>query len=51
MKKLFPCTDSAVVEGLKVINEVTIETGFLCISTIKESEEGGVGAYSRGALV
>ena len=34
IKKLSPCADSAVVEGLKVINKVVRETGFPCISAI-----------------
>ena len=35
-KKLLPCTDSTVVETLKVLDEVAIETGFHCTTNLKE---------------
>lgn len=47
---LFSCTDSAVIEALKVINKAAIETGFPGIPTILESEKEG-GAYLRRAFV
>ena len=52
-KKLFSCTDSSVVDILKVVNKVEIETGFPCVPTIYRIEGGGWGggAFSRGALV
>ena len=53
IKKLLTCTDSIVVEALKVLNRVAIETCFPCNPTIQEREErwGGGGAYLRGVFV
>ena len=44
IKKLLTCTDSIVVEALKVLNKVVIETGFPCIPTIKK-------VMNEGALI
>ena len=41
---LFFCINSAVVEALKVLNKVVIETGFPCIPTIKK-------VMNEGALI
>ena len=38
IKKLLTCTDSIVVEALKVLNRVAIETCFPCNPTIQERE-------------
>ena len=39
IKKLLTCTDSIVVEAIKVLNRVAIETCFPCNHTIQEREE------------
>ena len=53
IKKLLTCTDSIVVEALKVLNRVAIETCFPCNPTIQEREGrlGGEGAFLRGMYV
>ena len=52
IKKLLTCTDSIVVEALKVLNRVAIETCFPCNPTIqgREGRLGG-GAFLRGVYV
>lgn len=37
----FFCFGSSVGEALKVVNKVALETGFPCVSAIKERDEGG----------
>ena len=43
IKKLLTCTDSIVVEALKVLTRVAIETCFPCNLTIQERREDGEG--------
>ena len=51
IKKLLTCTDSIVVEALKVLNRVAIETCFPCNPTIQEREgRWGGGAYLKGGV-
>ena len=52
IKKLSTCTDSIVVEALKVLNRMAIETRFPCNHTIQEREErwGGGGSLFEGGV-
>ena len=43
IKKLLTCTDSIVVEALKVLNRMAIETCFPCNPTIQERRKMGRG--------
>ena len=51
IKKLLTCTDSIVVEALKVLNRVAIETCFPCNHAIQEREgRWGGGGLFEGAV-
>ena len=50
IKKLLTCTDSIVVEALKVLNRVAIETCFPCNPTIQEREERWGGSLFEGGV-
>ena len=51
IKKLLTCTDSIVVEALKVLNRVAIETCFPCNPTIQEREgRFGGGSFFEGGV-
>ena len=49
-KKLFSCTDLAVVEASKVVNKLLTETGFFFYPYYLKML-GRRGLYSRGVLV
>lgn len=51
IKKLLTCTDSIVVEALKVLNRVAIETCFPCNPTIQERREDGEGGEVKYACI
>ena len=53
IKKLLTCTDSIVVEALKVLNRVAIETCFPCNPTIQEREDrwGGGSLFEGGVCM